>query len=182
MLNRINVLIVLVALLSAGIGVWLGGRLRTAPGSTVPTNLTPLAIGDSRSELALTDATGQSRKLSDWDGKLILLNFWATWCGPCREEMPLLDATDQRYAAQGFAVIGVALDESDAVHEYLKDFPMHYPILLAGDAQPDPGLLFGNTRSVLPYSVLIGRDGKVLAQHAGGFSPATLAKWLTPYL
>ncbi len=182
MLSRLNLMIVALAIVGAAAGVWLGGRLPVTSGLALPANLIPMAIGEVRSNLALIDTQGKARQLSEWDGRLVLLNFWATWCGPCRDEMPLLEATNQRYAERGLVVIGVAIDEDDAVREYLKDFPQRYPILLGGDTEPDASVIFGNTRSVLPYSVLIGRNGKLLAQHSGSFSQNTLVDWLTPHL
>ena len=73
-----------------------------------------LAPGDMRANLSLPDLNGTQHRLSDWDGKLVLLNFWATWCGPCREEMPLLDRVNKHLADDGFAVVGIALDNTEA--------------------------------------------------------------------
>ncbi len=182
MLNRTNLLIVVIALLGAAGGFFLGGKLQHTRVSSSQSVLPELRVGDRRIDLALPDSFGNNRQFSEWDGKLLLVNFWATWCSPCREEMPLLQTISQQYSGQGLAVVGVAIDENDAVLEYLKDFPVAYPILLGGDANPDPSLLFGDTRGVLPYSVIIGRDGKLLAQHAGNFSESTLMQWLNPYL
>ena len=80
-------------------------------------------------------------------------------------------------------MLGIAMDDRDAVRDFLKIRPVQYPILISdsNSAQDDPSLLFGDTRSVLPYSVLIGRDGKLLAQHAGGFSEDGLMQWLQPH-
>jgi len=96
--------------------------------------------------------------------------------------MPLLDHTGAKFAGAGLAVIGVAIDDTDAVQDFLHDNPVRYPILIGDSVDPDPSLLFGDTRSVLPYSVLIGRDGKILAQRAGSFTSGTLADWLEPHL
>jgi thiol-disulfide isomerase/thioredoxin len=135
-----------------------------------------------RADLQLDDAEGAAHRLSEWDGKLVLLNFWATWCGPCREEMPLLSETQQRFSANGLEVVGIAIDNASSVQDFLKNSPVRYPILVGGDDEDNPSLLFGDTRSVLPYSVLIGRDGKVVAQRAGSFSADGLVRWLQPHL
>lgn len=185
MFNRTNLLIVVIALFGAGLGLFAGqwfdrAHERTA---TVPDGMHVLKLGDQRTDLSLTDVDGRVRRLSEWDGKLLLINFWATWCGPCREEMPLLDRVRIRFADRNLEVLGIAIDDRDAVRQFLKASPVQYPILNSNSdsAQDDPSLLFGDTRSVLPYSVLIGPDGRLLAQRAGNFSEATLLAWLEPH-
>jgi len=182
MFNRTNLLIVLVAIAGAGLGLLAGSQLGLPPQRALPAGVAVLKPGDMRRDLQLPDAQGNAHHLSDWNGKLVLLNFWATWCGPCREEMPLLDHTGAKFASAGLAVVGVAIDDTDAVQDFLHENPVRYPSLIGDSVDPDPSLLFGDTRSVLPYSVLIGRDGKILAQRAGSFTSGTLADWLEPHL
>jgi thiol-disulfide isomerase/thioredoxin len=138
--------------------------------------------GDARADLALPDADGKPRRLSEWDGRVVLVNFWATWCGPCRQEMPLLDRVGTDWAGKDLQVIGVAMDDAAAVRDFLKDYPVAYPILVEASASADPSLLFGDTRGVLPYSVLIGRDGRLLDQRMGSFTQDSLNAWLQPHL
>jgi thiol-disulfide isomerase/thioredoxin len=178
MFNRANLLIVAVAIAGAAIGLLVGQRLDRPAEIPVPPGVTVLKPGDVRPDLAFADMSGKTRRLSEWNGKVVLLNFWATWCGPCREEMPLLDRTR---GTGGLEVVGVAVDDPDAVKEYLKDYPVAYTILLGDDAAT-PELLFGDRRSVLPYSVLIGKDGKLLAQREGSFTPERLRSWLSENL
>ena len=181
MFARANLLIIFVAIVGAALGLFVSTRMNGIAEKPLPPGMTVLKVGDQRSDLEMTDLEGRPRRLSEFDGKLVLLNFWATWCGPCREEMPLLDATHEKFADKGLLVVGVAIDDSDAVRDFLKDYPIRYPILLAGDDE-DASLRYGDTRSVLPYSVLIGRDGRLLAQRAGYFSEDSLGDWLEPHL
>ncbi|HEX6834397.1 MAG TPA: TlpA disulfide reductase family protein [Rudaea sp.] len=181
MFNRTNLLIVAVAVLGAALGLLAGTQLDFSP-SRIPSGMTVLKTGDARSDLHLPDTQGTPRRLSEWDGKLVLVNFWATWCGPCREEMPLLDQKRGELQAKGFEIVGIAIDDAQSVRAYLKDNPVEYPILVGEDSDPDPSLLFGDSRGVLPYSVLIGRDGRIVAQRAGSFSENELARWLKPHL
>jgi len=182
MLNRTNLLIVVVAVFGALLGLFAGSYLGQPPEVSIPPGVTVLKPGDQRTDLQLPDIEGRAHQLSDWNGKLVLVNFWATWCCPCREEMPLLDRTRGRLAARGLEVVGIAIDSAPAVGEFLKDSPVRYPILIGGEDEPNPSLLFGDTRSILPYSVLIGRDGTILAQRAGSFSDSGLVRWLDPHL
>lgn len=180
--TRTNLLIGVVAILGAALGLLAGSQVGQPPQRSLPAGAAVLKLGDMRADLQLDDAQGTAHRLSEWDGKLVLLNFWATWCGPCREEMPLLSETHTRFSANGFEVVGIAIDNAGSVQDFLKDSPVRYPILVGGDDDDNPSLLFGDTRSVLPYSVLIGRDGKVVAQRAGSFSADGLARWLQPHL
>ena len=182
MWDRSNLVIVIVAVLGAACGLLAGGWWRQPPARSVPPGVTVLQTGDRRADLALPDADGKPRRLSEWDGQLVLVNFWATWCGPCRDEMPLLDRVGSVWAEKGLQVVGVAIDDADAVRRFLQDNPVRYPILVDAGAGTDPSLMFGDTRGVLPYSVLIGRDGRVVGQRAGSFSQATLTAWLQPHL
>jgi thiol-disulfide isomerase/thioredoxin len=181
MFSRSNLAIVAVAVLGAALGLFASTHMNGYPERPVPEGMTVLKVGDARGELELADLDGKPRRLAEFDGKLVLLNFWATWCGPCREEMPLLNATHQKLADKGLLVVGVAIDEPEAVHDFLKDSPVRYPILLASEDE-EASLHFGDTQGVLPYSVLIGRDGKLLAQRAGYFNEDSLAHWLAPHL
>jgi len=180
--DRSNLVIVVVAVLGAALGLLAGGTFRMPAERALPQGVTILKRGDQSVDLQLADAAGQSRRLSEWDGRVLLVNFWATWCGPCRQEMPLLDRAGAAWAEKGLQVVGVAIDDADAVRGFLADSPVHYPVLVDDAGGTDPSLLFGDTRGVLPYSVLIGRDGRVIDQRMGSFSQASLTAWLQSHL
>jgi thiol-disulfide isomerase/thioredoxin len=182
MLDRSNLIVVAVAVLGAVLGLLAGGFYRQAPEVAAPPGVSVLRKGDLRADPALADLEGQPRRLGEWDGRLVLVNFWATWCGPCRDEMPLLDHSGAVFADKGLQVVGIAIDDVDAVREFLKDSPVRYPILMDAANGVDPSLIFGDTRQVLPFSVLIGRDGRIVDQRAGSFSQTSLAAWLQPHL
>src|SRR5207237_1311188 len=97
---------------------------------------------------------GERAQLGKWRGKPVLLNFFATWCGPCIEEMPMLDRTAIEFAARGFSVIGIAEDDPDAVRAFVDKTGVRYPILL-DDSFGELSASLGNSRHVLPFSVLV---------------------------
>lgn len=182
LLTRTNGLILLMALVAAGAGYLFGGQWRQP---TLPPERGPAAVevGEQRPDLALPDTAGQTRTLSEWDGKLVLVNFWASWCPPCREEMPDLDAAQQRHGEHGLQVLGIATDDHESVHRFLREFPVGYPILIEEPAlTSDAAARFGNNRGALPFSVLISRDGRILAQHFGKLNSEQLDDWIAPHL
>ncbi|MGB0134642.1 TlpA family protein disulfide reductase [Dokdonella sp.] len=184
MFNRTNILIVVLAIASAGFGLAMSQWLRPAANTPVrvPT-VDVLDIGDLVDDTALPDRNGSMRQLSEWRGKLIVLNFWASWCGPCREEMPMLDAMRTQYANRDVEVIGIAAEEAPAALSFLEHNPVSYPILINSPADAaDFSLRLGNTQGVLPYTALIDRDGSILATRMGNFSQAALEEWIAPYL
>ena len=182
MFDRSNLIVVAVAILGAVLGLLAGGFYRQPPDKPAPPGVSVLRKGDMRADPALADLEGQPRRLGEWDGRLVLVNFWATWCGPCRDEMPLLDHSGVLFAEKGLQVVGIAIDDAEAVRGFLKENPVRYPILLDVANGVDPSVIFGDTRQVLPFSVLIGRDGRIVDQRAGSFSQASLAAWLQPHL
>lgn len=182
MFNRTNLLIVAIAIAGAAGGFLVGGLLRPTPPQQpgVPAGLN---VGDAVPVAERPDTNGRPHSLAEWKGKLLLLNFWASWCAPCREEMPILDATQDRLADKGLQIVGVAYDSPAATADFLGRVPVRYPILIDDpDKGDDLGARLGNSRGVLPYSVLVGRDGRILAQRAGNFTERSLDDWLAPHL
>jgi peroxiredoxin len=116
-------------------------------------------------EFALKDADGKTVKLSDYKGKVVLLNFWATWCGPCKMEIPWFIDFEKEYKDKGFAVLGVAMDDDgwDAVKPYLEEKKVNYRMVLGNDQVAEQ---YGGVDS-LPTSILIDRDGRIATMHIG---------------
>ena len=122
---------------------------------------TNTALGQQRPEFAALDVDGEMRNIKEWDGKLVLLNFWATWCPPCKREIPDFIALQNEYGDQGFQIIGIAIDDEDAVRKYMKEIGMNYPSLVVQDEGVMLAKRYGNEIGALPYSVLINRDGEI---------------------
>ena len=120
------------------------------------------------------DLSGQPRRLVDWRGKALLVNFWATWCAPCREEIPLLDAAQQQFASRGLQVVGIAIDNGANVRQYATSVKMDYPVLLADSAAVELMRSLGNTTGGLPFTVLLDRSGRLIDRRLGPYSAAEL--------
>ena len=116
-------------------------------------------------EFALQDANGQTVKLSDFKGKVVLLDFWATWCGPCKLEIPWFIEFQRKYKDQGFTVIGVSMDDGGwkAIKPFVEESKMNYPVLIGND---ELATKFGGI-DVLPTTFVIDKQGRIIAAHQG---------------
>lgn len=124
--------------------------------------------GQPAPAFSLPDTEGKPRSLKDWPGKWLLVNFWATWCAPCMHEIPALIAAQSQYEKRGLQVLGIAMDDPDAVRTLMKQRAFNYPSLV-GDEQVQAVMeQFGNTLGALPYSVLISPDGVIRYLELGG--------------
>lgn len=119
--------------------------------------------------LAITDLKYNAAKLPG-NGRYRLINYWATWCGPCLMEMPLLDKFAQSQDAKGVLLIGIALDEAADVREYLKENPLKYAQFLENVGKNDSSTQLGNNAGIIPFSVLIAPDGQLLKLKRGEFT------------
>ncbi len=160
-----NTLIFIVAIVIAGgSGIALQQYLNQKQPVTNP------AIGNQRPEFAAMDMDGQLRNIKEWDGDLIVLNFWATWCPPCRKEIPEFIELQKTYGDQGVQFIGLAIDNVEAVAEYAENIGINYPSLIV---EADGVMLakhYGNGVGALPYTVIINRKGEISSTFKGELS------------
>ncbi|TAL87759.1 MAG: TlpA family protein disulfide reductase [Rhodanobacter sp.] len=174
MLSRGTGLILALAVLVAALGGWLQHRSTQLHRADSP------LLGKALPALSLRDLNGVRHRLDDYRGHRVLVNLWATWCGPCLREMPALNRAQASYAKQGVVILGIAMDQPSRVRRFLASHPVDYPILLGQLGASGTSLQLGNTGELLPYSLLINAEGEVVASHAGALSSAQLTQWLAP--
>lgn len=133
-------------------------------------------------ELVLPDMDGHDRAITEWNGKTLLINFWATWCAPCREEIPLLEKAQATHANRGLQVIGVAIDDPMEVAAFRREMRIGYPVLLGDFETLSLTAREGNSAQVLPFTLIVSPEGKVLAHKVGSYSKSELEGLLSRLL
>lgn len=183
------------AVLGAAAGLWVGGPgplLRTEFGqrllhdalsatTPMPADVAVAERGQPAPSVSIDRLDGGAITVpDDFRGRPLLVNVWASWCGPCIEEMPELDRFAKAQGDSGSHVVGIALDEPDAVRAFLAKIPVAYPIAIDAPGPRDAGVQLGNVRGVLPYTVLIGADGVLVKQKIGPFEHGEIDGWARP--
>lgn len=167
MQGRARHAIVLAIALAAGIAAFFVSRTLLEPEPAAPPQLKPAVIPEFRPDVTLADREGQPRALSEWDGKPLVVNFWATWCAPCRREIPMLNALARDTAAEGIEVIGIAIDFREEVLEFLDATPIDYTVLIGEQDGMDAARAFGMESIGLPFTAFTDRQGRIATIHVG---------------
>jgi thiol-disulfide isomerase/thioredoxin len=129
-------------------------------------------------EQTFNDADGRPQPMKQWQDRLLVLNFWATWCAPCVEEMPELQKVEHDYAARGVAVVGLGIDNAAAIRRFRDEQRITLPLLVAGAGGSEIARQFGNPSGALPYTVLIDRNGRIVQARLGRIREQELRSWL----
>jgi len=160
------VLIVGAALAALGAGLYFGQEQRTeAPVSEAAIGL----MG-----LALPDPTGKEQRMDQWKGKVLVVNFWATWCAPCREEMPEFIKAQKEFGSKGLQFVGIAVDQADKVAQFEKEIGVNYPSLVGGFGAMELSRALGNKLMALPFTVIVDRKGAIVHTQLGLLKPDKL--------
>ena len=177
MLRALGVALLLVVASAAGFFGYRYWSARFAPAAVASEN-NPMAP-----VFALPDLDGNVQSTGQWRGKVLLVNFWATWCEPCLREIPLLEQIQKDYAGQGVQVIGVAIDDLAEVRRFVRQtIAIGYPVLVGEQEAVDALAGFGAQMTVLPYTAFVARDGRIARLHAGELKREEATAALAPLL
>jgi thiol-disulfide isomerase/thioredoxin len=145
-----------------------------------PAGVKPAESATSIMRAVLPDLEGRPQRLDQWKGKVVVVNFWATWCVPCRKEIPEFVRTQADLGPRGLQVVGVAIDDLEKVRPYVVEAKINYPILLGGLDAMDLAREAGNDLGALPFTVILDREGRQLRAELGTLDEARLTKLITP--
>ena len=154
----------LAGLLALGAGVYLGWVGDDARGRNA----------GSLFGVALPDTEGREQSIGQWKGKVLVVNFWATWCVPCREEMPEFVKAQSELGDRGLQFVGIAADDASKVKAFAAELGLNYPALIGGYGAIELSKSLGNQVGALPYTVFIDRSGRISKTHLGPMKPAEL--------
>lgn len=158
------------AAVAAGLGAAL--KYTAVPGGTVG------ASAQAFFSETFEDLDGRPEPMARWQGQLVVLNFWATWCPPCVEEMPDLQRIHDEYRTRGVTVVGLGIDSPSALRRFRDEHGLTLPLYWAGAAGNQLGRDLGNFAGALPYTILIDRNGRIVQARLGQIRPAELRRWL----
>lgn len=165
-----SVLIITVAIIAFTCGLGVRGLLADAAQDSHK----PIA------DFSLSDLSGKQHSTKEWQGKVLVLNFWATWCPPCLKEMPEFQELQNKYSDKGLQVIGIALDDAEPVKEFLASNKITYPILLGEDQGTKIAHDLGNIVNTVPFTVVVNKQGMVVKSHMGTLTREELQKITSP--
>ncbi len=149
---------------------------------------TNLAVSETQTQsleklnFSFPDSTGKLRHISEWDGNILIINFWATWCPPCLREIPEFIKLQQEFADQNIQFIGIAIEEQQPVNNYLSTLKINYPILIGEDKAVVLAQQLGNTVNTVPFSVIVDQQGQIIHRQPGELSQAKILEIIAPLI
>jgi thiol-disulfide isomerase/thioredoxin len=179
--GKVILVTVLAGALSLGAAIF-GQRWLDLERAKSPSGVRGAGTLQSLPDFQLPDLTGRQIQSSTWAGKVLVLNFWATWCPPCRRELPLFVEVQKRYGATDLQVVGIAIDAKDEVKGYLSQHPVNYPILIGDTQAIELSRQLGDRLEGLPFTVIFDRFGKRMYSQLGEVTHSILQEQLVPLL
>ncbi|MEW6133011.1 MAG: TlpA disulfide reductase family protein [Pseudomonadota bacterium] len=174
-MNRHNWLLASAAALAllagAGVATWL-----KQPGTANP------GAAEALFSASLPDMQNRRQTLARYRGKVLVVNFWATWCPPCREEVPVFIRAQTEHGGKGLQFVGIALDDPARVADFVRAFGINYPVLIGGIDESETLRKLGNPGGGLPYTLIYGRDGRLREKIIGGLDRARLERLIQPLI
>ncbi|WP_455210431.1 TlpA family protein disulfide reductase [Kaarinaea lacus] len=144
------------------VGLWGGNQLiKMIASSSQGQQAADAMVEQKNPEFTLPDIDGVQHNIREWQGNVIVLNFWATWCPPCRKETPMFVELQEEWGSRGLQFVGVAIDEINKVKEFMDTYGVNYPMLIGVDDAIEISKAYGNRFGALPYTVIIDRKGNI---------------------
>ena len=159
-------LVIGLAVAALGAGVYFGLNRTEPPAPVAATSLMALA---------LPDVSGKEQRIDQWRGKVLVVNFWATWCAPCREEMPEFIKAQTEFGGKGLQFVGIAVDQADKIAQFEKEIGLNYPSLVGGFGAMELSRVLGNKVMALPFTIVVDRKGDIALTQLGVLKPDKLA-------
>ena len=169
--------------LTFAVGMW-GGHLLIdyVTGNAKGREAAQAMVNQPALEFSLPDINGIQHNSHEWDGKLVILNFWATWCPPCQKETPMFVEMQEQYGASGLQFVGVAIDETDKVRDFMDTYGINYPMLIGEKDAIQIAKDYGNRFGALPYTVVIDRKGQIRIVQRGEMQREMVEKAISQFL
>lgn len=175
--SRVGVALVVAGLLALAAGIYVGRE----PGEPLTTDMrgkdATAILG-----ISLPDTKGREQPLAQWKGKVVVVNFWATWCVPCREEMPQFVKAQNELGGRGLQFVGIAIDQPDKIDVFASELNLNYPALVGGYGAIELSKAMGNRLGALPFTVIVDRAGRVAHTQLGPLKDAELRSILAQLL
>lgn len=172
-----NPLVIVILIILLGLGI---RQVLFKPQVAAPSQVYGSETAEPLFAANFVDVAGKMQALNQYKGKILVVNFWASWCGPCREEMPELSHMHTQYLDNNVMVLGIALDNMEDVKAFLESAPVSYPIFIADDAGMPLAQQMGNDQGVLPYTVIVRPDGSIANVYFGRINQQALEQTLLP--
>jgi thiol-disulfide isomerase/thioredoxin len=169
----------LTAFSAFGAGLWLAVSRQAVPPPAVAKADSPAAAIYA---MELPDLQGKQQRIAQWRGKVVVVNFWATWCAPCREEIPIFVKMQKENADKGLQFVGISIDQVDKTLEFSKTFGINYPTLIGAFDAVEVSRQAGNDKRVLPFTIVFDRQGRIAATESGGVKQDRLEAIVRPLL
>ena len=166
------IVVIAVSAMAAGAAFYLYRQQPPAPVAAPAPDEAAARLVATLPSFQLADRDGQMKSLQDWPDQALIVNFWATWCAPCRREIPLLQQLQRDHGPEGFQVIGIAVDFRDKVLAYADEMKIEYPLLIGEQEALDAAAAFGVEAVGFPFTVFSDRQGRIVAAHMGELTAA----------
>jgi thiol-disulfide isomerase/thioredoxin len=171
-----------VAILAVAAGFLLRGQLASKDVTSAPDVATATKGAEAILAASFPDLEGNIQPVSQWRGKVMVVNFWASWCAPCREEIPEFIAFQERFRDKGVTFIGIAVDQKERAAAFSKEMGINYPVLVGDMKAMQIAAAAGNIQGALPFTAVIDRSGKMIGSKLGRLSESKLESMVGPLL